>query len=116
MHVAGVETGRADCRLAIDILHCPPVPLSIADVKELEIYCPRCGWRPTAEDRWVCTPQCGTVWNTFWTRGLCPGCAKQWDDTQCLECGRHSPHKHWYHVPDSHEQEREKERELVAVD
>jgi hypothetical protein len=56
------------------------------------------------------------VWNTFWTRGLCPGCAKQWDDTQCLECARHSPHKDWYHVPDSSEEEREKKRALVTID
>jgi hypothetical protein len=68
-------------------------------VKEFEIYCPRCAWRPAAEDRWECTPGCGTIWNTFWTRGMCPGCGKQWGLTQCLACEQLSPHKHWYHAP-----------------
>jgi len=66
---------------------------------ELEIYCPKCAWRPQPEDRWSCEPSCGTVWNTFWTRGLCPGCRKQWADTQCLACRQFSPHKQWYHPP-----------------
>jgi hypothetical protein len=66
---------------------------------ELEIYCPKCAWRPQPEDRWSCEPSCGTVWNTFWTRGLCPGCRKQWADTQCLACRQFSPHQQWYHLP-----------------
>lgn len=76
--------------------------------KEAEIYCPHCGWRPRAEDRWECEPVCGTAWNTFWTRGVCPGCAKHWPHTQCLECGEWSPHEAWYHYPPeakSHETE-----------
>jgi hypothetical protein len=81
-------------------------------MKSFEIYCPKCGWRPGPEDRWMCTPQCGTVWNTFWTRGLCPGCAKVWQETQCLQCGEHSPHKQWYHVPDSAEGSKKDKREL----
>jgi hypothetical protein len=67
--------------------------------REYEIFCPHCSWRPAAEDRWQCSPGCGTVWNTFWTRGLCPGCATQWQDTQCLACRRISPHRKWYHLP-----------------
>jgi hypothetical protein len=66
---------------------------------ELEIYCPKCRWRPAAEDRWACEPKCGTVWNTFWTRGLCPGCRKLWSMTQCLACKQFSPHRQWYHPP-----------------
>jgi len=68
-------------------------------MENFDIHCPRCAWRPQAEDRWMCTPECATVWNTFWTRGLCPGCAHQWHLTQCLACREHSPHRHWYHVP-----------------
>ncbi|HXF67028.1 MAG TPA: hypothetical protein VNK67_10085 [Burkholderiales bacterium] len=68
-------------------------------MEAMEIFCPRCQWRPGHEARWVCRPGCGTVWNTFWTRGLCPGCAKQWEVTQCLACHRISPHKQWYHLP-----------------
>lgn len=66
---------------------------------EFVIFCPLCAWRPAAEDRWACMPGCGTSWNTFWTRGLCPGCAKQWEVTQCLACQRLSPHRRWYHEP-----------------
>lgn len=64
---------------------------------EPEIYCPVCIWHPTGEDLWEC--DCGTVWNTFWTRGTCPGCGHQWEVTQCLECRRFSPHENWYHYP-----------------
>lgn len=64
-----------------------------------EIFCPQCGWRPSVEDRWVCTPTCGTVWHTFWTRGVCPGCAVRWPHTQCLACEAFSPHEAWYHQP-----------------
>jgi hypothetical protein len=64
-----------------------------------EIYCPVCEWRPTSEDRWECMPSCGTIWNTFWTRGVCPGCAYKWSKTQCFACGELSPHEAWYHYP-----------------
>lgn len=68
--------------------------------KQVDIRCPRCRWRPGPEARWQCSPPCNTVWHTFWTRGLCPGCGKQWEVTQCLACHRHSPHQQWYHLPD----------------
>ena len=58
------------------------------------IRCPRCGWTPRARDRWSCL--CGHVWNTFDTRGRCPGCDQQWFDTQCLSCGVWSRHDDWY--------------------
>ena len=67
---------------------------------EAEIYCPLCAWRPSATDRWWCYPGCQTIWNTFWTRGLCPGCGHQWLETMCFACGKVSPHESWYHYPD----------------
>ena len=69
-------------------------------MKNPEIYCPRCEWRPKPESRWACTPNCGTVWNTFWTGGICPGCAHAWKWTDCLACGVASLHRDWYHFPD----------------
>jgi hypothetical protein len=66
------------------------------DKRHPEILCPACDWKPTAVDRWQCIPSCGTVWHTFWTGGLCPGCAHLWTQTQCLSCGVVSPHKSWY--------------------
>lgn len=64
-----------------------------------DIHCPQCSWRPTAQDQWSCTLRCGTVWNTFWTRGVCPGCAVKWPQTQCLACQMFSRHEAWYHYP-----------------
>lgn len=73
------------------------------------IRCPQCAWRPRASDRWLCwdcgEPEfflggCGTRWNTFATRGLCPGCEHQWRWTSCLRCQQWSLHADWYeHQP-----------------
>jgi hypothetical protein len=64
------------------------------------IRCPKCGWEPRKDDQWLCEPGCGTVWNTFETSGLCPGCGKQWTDTVCLRCHQWSPHDDWYVTED----------------
>lgn len=66
---------------------------------------PLCGWIPTSASRWDCTecefPElffqgCYTHWNTFDTRGRCPGCGHQWRWTMCLSCGGWSLHEEWY--------------------
>lgn len=62
-----------------------------------DIYCPKCEWRPGPYDVWDCVPSCGTTWNTFWTRGVCPGCGVKWPSTQCYGCDKFSPHEAWYH-------------------
>lgn len=61
------------------------------------IFCPVCSWAPRPHDRWQCRPGCYTVWNTFETHALCPGCRKQWAATVCLACGIASLHEEWYH-------------------
>jgi len=72
------------------------------------IRCPLCEWQPTPSSTWCCqlsqTPEpsfeaCGAVWNTFSTRGRCPGCAHQWRWTTCLRCGNWSLHDDWYEEP-----------------
>jgi hypothetical protein len=69
------------------------------------IRCPLCLWQPNALSRWYCAdceyPEyffagCGTNWNTFATRGRCPGCGYQWRWTSCLRCARWSRHQDWY--------------------
>lgn len=60
------------------------------------IRCPLCGWSPRQQDRWICG--CGHLWNTFDTGGVCPACLYQWTETQCLSCGRWSPHSKWYTI------------------
>jgi len=58
------------------------------------IRCPKCGWTPQKNSRWMCT--CGHHWNTFDTGGVCPACLHQWTETQCLVCHAWSAHSEWY--------------------
>jgi hypothetical protein len=83
---------------------------------KVEIFCPKCGWIPSADDRWACVPECGNKWNTFSTRGVCLRCGKQWKVTQCLSCREFSPHEDWYHYPEeeSREDQRVEETEEIA--
>ena len=69
------------------------------------IRCPLCEWQPDKSSRWCCirTPSpegffggCGAVWDTFSTRGRCPGCQHQWRWTSCLRCAGWSLHEDWY--------------------
>lgn len=73
------------------------------------IRCPLCAWQPQASSLWCCDasespepffPGCGTHWNTFATRGRCPGCQHQWKWTSCLRCAGWSPHEDWYEQQD----------------
>ena len=75
------------------------------DEAHLRIRCPLCEWEPGPGSEWACVridvPEgfrggCGTVWNTFATRGRCPGCQYQWKWTKCLRCGGWSLHEDWY--------------------
>jgi hypothetical protein len=77
------------------------------DEDEFEgIRCPHCAWRPSANDRWCCSSNsgdpeppfrsCGTTWNTFATKGRCPGCSHQWQWTLCLRCFEWARHADWY--------------------
>ena len=61
------------------------------------IRCPKCMWTPRPKFLWSC--KCGHCWNTFDTRGLCPGCGYQWEITGCFQCGAMSPHLDWYLRP-----------------
>ena len=82
----------------------------------MKIWCPHCEWRPGPHDRWMCVPGCRTVWNTFETRGRCPGCARQWQTTCCLACARWSLHEAWYHVEPPEWEEIDADEELVEAD
>ena len=82
-----------------------PFVLPEKEIRSNRIRCPLCSWQPKASSRWCCdcvgTPEpyfesCGTVWNTFSTRGRCPGCGHQWKWTTCLRCTRPSLHEDWY--------------------
>ena len=73
--------------------------------RRAKIRCPHCQWQPGRRASWTCSPAgapeyfkggCGTSWNTFDTKGICPGCQHRWRNTQCLSCGRWARHEDWY--------------------
>lgn len=59
-----------------------------------KICCPKCKWEAPEEPLWMC--MCGHEWDTFSTGGVCPACNKKWKDTECISCGKTSPHSAWY--------------------
>jgi hypothetical protein len=67
----------------------------------LGVRCPLCGWIPRTKYRWFC--ECGHAWNTFDTRGICPGCQRQWQVTACPQCGEMPAHDQWYAPPEGSE-------------
>jgi hypothetical protein len=77
----------------------------VIDAPSSRIRCPLCLWQPAPSSRWYCTdcahPEyfhggCGMAWNTFDTRGRCPGCDHRWRWTACLSCAEWSLHEDWY--------------------
>jgi DNA-directed RNA polymerase subunit RPC12/RpoP len=85
------------------------VPRAVDETRDAErtrrIRCPLCRWQPTPDSSWACrsdgSPEpffggCGTIWNTFATRGRCPGCGHRWRWTSCLRCEQWSLHEDWY--------------------
>jgi len=74
-----------------------PLPIDDDVDKDFSgVRCPSCKWRPSRTDTWACSPGCGEIWNTFATRGECPGCQRFWAQTQCRKCGVWSDHDAWY--------------------
>ena len=74
----------------------PTADTRLFEPSHTRIRCPLCQWQPQKHDRWFCDPGCHHHWNTFDTAGICPGCAKTWDDTACLKCHGWSRHADWY--------------------
>jgi hypothetical protein len=96
----------------------PPIGLAVVldmlrdTAQRRRIRCPTCGWQPEGSSRWFCVetgapehfaPGCGTAWNTFETRGRCPGCSHLWTWTACLSCGAWARHDEWYAPEDDDE-------------
>lgn len=80
----------------------------------MKIWCPGCEWEPRPSSRWMCTPRCRHLWNTFDTGGVCPACSKIWARTQCHACKGRYPHPDWYH-DDGTDPHSELEDELVGT-
>jgi hypothetical protein len=62
--------------------------------EKIKIQCPKCNWEPDGKPYWKCN--CGKVWDTFSTGGVCPRCHYQWKETQCPACYKWSLHIDWY--------------------
>ena len=61
----------------------------------ITIQCPACEWQPDGKKNWGCS-NCGHVWDTFTTRGVCPKCKTKFETTWCPGCGQSTPHTDWY--------------------
>jgi hypothetical protein len=90
---------RSPSSFSAESVRIPTIDPEVRDDDSLDtsgprIRCPLCHWSPRENDVWAC--QCGHTWNTFQTGGVCPSCLFQWTETQCLACGRWSPHSDWY--------------------
>jgi hypothetical protein len=69
--------------------------------QKINIRCPKCYWKPKSSYLWECN--CGHLWNTFTTYGVCPACNKRWEQTQCFSsqyngCSKMSNHEEWYDI------------------
>jgi hypothetical protein len=62
--------------------------------EKILIQCEYCEWKPDGGKHWTCT--CRHTWNTFETKGKCPNCGIQWEETSCIGCKQSSLHKNWY--------------------
>jgi hypothetical protein len=104
-----LAAGSALLRQRLPPEETPGETTKISDEEEAQDYsrirCPLCRWQPDETSRWSCNDRgdpeyffdgCGTTWNTFSTRGLCPGCGHQWRWTKCLKCKGWSLHEDWY--------------------
>jgi Zn-dependent protease len=58
------------------------------------VACPRCAAAPPLGEFWVCP--CRTRFDMFATRAVCPGCARGFAQTSCLECLQASPLEAYY--------------------
>jgi Zn-dependent protease len=58
------------------------------------LACPSCRAAPLKGAYWQCD-HCRQSFDTFEHGGVCPGCAKQFDTTACLECRNRHPLSEW---------------------
>jgi GNAT superfamily N-acetyltransferase len=72
-------------------VYAPPPP---DETRRLHARCPKCQWTHNGGVHWQC--KCGSLMNTFATRGLCSRCNHQWQHTKCPKCAAWSPHVEWY--------------------
>jgi Zn-dependent protease len=60
-----------------------------------EAACPSCAAAPVQGEYWGCG-RCGTSFDPFAHRGVCPKCGYRFDTIRCLDCYRTSPVAAWF--------------------
>ena len=77
--------------------HRPAATVPTATYREgsPRVMCPCCDAIPDGDARWQCE-FCWCAWNTFDTRGRCPGCDFTFPATFCPSCRRTTRHRDWY--------------------
>jgi hypothetical protein len=65
-----------------------------------EYRCPICGWVPFGLEVWKCK-ECGFVWDSFSTAGICPRCRHEHEETACVRCRKISKNDAWRDLTDS---------------
>jgi Zn-dependent protease len=56
--------------------------------------CPSCGVHPFVGEFWGCG-QCGSRFDTFKHKAICPGCGRNYDQTTCPDCLKSHPIGEW---------------------
>jgi Zn-dependent protease len=57
--------------------------------------CPSCRAHPLLGEWWACN-QCNTRFDTFTHHAVCPGCGKQFPESECADCLRKNPIEKWF--------------------
>ncbi len=82
---AGFQSARLLARIA-------------AAPRHAEAACPACKAHPLDGNFWQCE-HCGTRFDTFASRGVCPGCGAEFPQTRCFDCLHASPMAQWFAQP-----------------
>ena len=62
--------------------------------RRTDFFCPSCGQSPPIGALWRCH-QCGTAFDTFETRAVCPSCHTSFATTKCVHCHTSHPMADW---------------------
>jgi hypothetical protein len=85
----------------------------LAAPRRKDAACPSCGAAPIKGPYWVCD-LCHERFDTFEHRAVCPRCAKNCQQTICVECRQSFPMVEWLRARTLSEPEREENADAKA--
>lgn len=68
--------------------------LHVRRTRRWGLRCPSCNWVPFGLEAWKCK-ECGFVWDTFATEGVCPRCEHEHAEAACVRCRQTAPFRRW---------------------